>query len=278
VTGKWLGKAAVLWALDEARTKDGKDVPAALVSTLIAVARFASEDGTGAYPSARDVATLTRKSMRQAQRDIDGLEKLGLILRGDQRKAIHIPFHHRPIVYDLPIGPYDTHDVAPTTYRVSRYDTHDAGIRHPRRTKRSGTDREDSAVLRSGAGAPRSAAQPGKASVCDSCRSGDHGGCPKVNLDDEMVIFDACPCWCSDFRCGCPNCQSDDHGSCLSRSHCYCNVCNAALTSECDDGNCEKCPVLLADGETWCMDSCHDAERGSWQIGHPPTKAWLVQA
>ena len=78
--GKWLSRPAVLWAALEA-----PDAPARLVSTPIAVAIYAGEDGRGAYPSASTVAATTRKSETQAKRDIAELEKLGLLQPGDRR-------------------------------------------------------------------------------------------------------------------------------------------------------------------------------------------------
>jgi hypothetical protein len=78
MTGKWLSKPAVLWAMDEA---DG--VPARLRSTLFAVARYADEDGRGAYPAATEVARITGKSEAQARRDMTELVKLSQLLPGD---------------------------------------------------------------------------------------------------------------------------------------------------------------------------------------------------
>jgi hypothetical protein len=130
---RWLGKAAVLWVLDEA-----PGVPPELVSTLLAYARYASEDGRGSYPATEVVAAHTRKSKRQAVRDIDALESRGLLVRGDQRKVAHIRKDRRPVVYDLPLpargDAHDTpHGVTPTTPRnghgvtpvTARGDTHD---------------------------------------------------------------------------------------------------------------------------------------------------------
>ncbi len=94
--GRWLSRAAVLWALHEA-----PDVPARLVSTLIAIAAYAGEDGRGAYPSGATVAILTRKSESQAKRDVAELEKLGLLLAGDERIVKDIRADRRPNVYDL---------------------------------------------------------------------------------------------------------------------------------------------------------------------------------
>lgn len=103
---KWLGKDAVLWAFDEA-----EKVPARLVSTLLAVARYADADGCGAHPSAATVASLTRKSESQAKRDIAELERRGLLLPGDDRIVRDIRADRRPKVYNLPMPrrvPQDT--------------------------------------------------------------------------------------------------------------------------------------------------------------------------
>jgi hypothetical protein len=96
VTGKWLSKPAVLWAMDEA---DG--VPARLQSTLVAVARYADEDGCGAWPSARQVASITRKSEAQAKRDMAALARLGALLPGDPGLVKDIRADRRPNVWDL---------------------------------------------------------------------------------------------------------------------------------------------------------------------------------
>jgi len=112
VTGKWLSKNAVLWVLDEA-----PDVPARLVSTLIAVARYTGTDGRGARAAASEIARCTRKSERQAQRDIAELEQLGLLRRGDPRLAAHIPANFRPNVYDIPL------DTSPMSYQAGKLDT-----------------------------------------------------------------------------------------------------------------------------------------------------------
>ncbi len=105
MTGKWLSKSAVLWVMDEA-----PDVPARLVSTLLAVARHADQDGRGAYPSASAIAACTRKSERQAKRDLAELVQRGLLTRGDQRIVAGIRADKRPSVYDLAMTRGDTHD------------------------------------------------------------------------------------------------------------------------------------------------------------------------
>lgn len=98
VSGKWLSKAAVLWALDEAG-----DIPPRLVATLIAVARYAGEDGRGAHPSAATIAAHIRKNERNTKKDLAELARLGLLLPGDHRLVAHIRADKRPAVYDLPM-------------------------------------------------------------------------------------------------------------------------------------------------------------------------------
>ena len=95
---RWLGKAAVLWVLYEA-----PDVPAHLLSTLLAVAASTGADGKGAYISAATVAQLTRKTERTAKKDLAELTRLGLLLPGNQRIVAHIRSDRRPNVYDLPM-------------------------------------------------------------------------------------------------------------------------------------------------------------------------------
>lgn len=76
---RWVNAAAVEWVLYEVH------VSAKLVSTFLAVASFIGTDGRGAYPSTETVAKMTTKSERQTQRDLDALEALGLLVRGNQR-------------------------------------------------------------------------------------------------------------------------------------------------------------------------------------------------
>jgi hypothetical protein len=102
---RWLGKAPVLWVLD-----DAPGVPPHLVSTLIAVARYASSDGIGAYPSAATVAMHTRKSERQAKRDLGELARIGLLLPGDPRIVAALRADQRPNVYNLAMPRGDAHD------------------------------------------------------------------------------------------------------------------------------------------------------------------------
>jgi len=96
MTGKWLSKPAVLWAMDEAA-----GVPPRLRFTLVAVARYAGLDGCGAYPSLGQIAWITGKSVAQVSRDIAGLVKLGVLLPGDPGLVKEIRADRRPKVYDL---------------------------------------------------------------------------------------------------------------------------------------------------------------------------------
>jgi endogenous inhibitor of DNA gyrase (YacG/DUF329 family) len=118
----WLSKPALLWAFDEA-----PEVPARLVSTLLAVARYAGTDGRGSHPSAATLAAMTRKTERQAKRDLAELEKLKLVRRGNQRTVAYIRADRRPTVYDLAMPRGDTHDTPSgghgVTPRVERGDT-----------------------------------------------------------------------------------------------------------------------------------------------------------
>ncbi len=110
----WLSKRAVLWALDEAAS-----VPPHLVSALIAVARYAGEDGRGAHPSALTVAGHIRKTERTAKKDLAELRQLGLLLPGDQRIVAAIRADKRPFVYDLPMPRGVAQDTPSTGHGVS---------------------------------------------------------------------------------------------------------------------------------------------------------------
>ena len=100
---KWLSVPAVLWAMDEAPGVPPGGLPARLRSTLFAVARYADEDGRGAYPSLAQVAWITGKSESQAGRDVAALAKLGVLLPGDPGLVKEIRADRRPKVHDLPM-------------------------------------------------------------------------------------------------------------------------------------------------------------------------------
>ena len=115
MTGRWLSKAAVLWVLYEA-----PGVPAHLLSTLIAVAAHTDQDGKGAYISAATAAEITRKTERNAKKDLAELTRLGLLLPGNQRIVAHIRADRRPNVYDLPMPRGVAHDTPPSPNGVSQ--------------------------------------------------------------------------------------------------------------------------------------------------------------
>lgn len=87
---------AMNWVLTQA-----PDLPASLQPVLMGLASHAHGDGTHAYPSQDRLAFYARKSERQIRRDLEQLEELGLIERGDQRVVAHIDPRHRPIVWNL---------------------------------------------------------------------------------------------------------------------------------------------------------------------------------
>jgi hypothetical protein len=177
---KWLSKAAVLWALD-----DAPEVPPHLVSTLIAVARYAGEDGRGAYPSALTVAQHTRKSERQAKRDLAELSRLGLLTPGDNRIVAAIRADQRPNVWDLAMLRGDTHDtpssangVSPMTGRGDIQGPHGVSPMSPEEIlNRSGKGVRGA----NRAAAPRHA-KP-KPTRCAMCRIGDHPHCTGCDCD-----------------------------------------------------------------------------------------------
>lgn len=120
---------AMTWALEEA-----PDVPAQLVSTLIALANHAGRDGSACYPSQETIAKYTRKTVRQVRRDLDKLVELQLIRPGDQRHVAHFRPDHRPLVWDLAMDrkrpdtdvlPRSGDDRTPVTERPDMGDRHD---------------------------------------------------------------------------------------------------------------------------------------------------------
>lgn len=87
---------AIAWAIE-----DAPDVPAQCVAVLVALANRANEDGRDAYPSVDRLAHAARKSERSVQRDLDTLESLKLIRKGDQRAVFRFRPDRRPTVWDL---------------------------------------------------------------------------------------------------------------------------------------------------------------------------------
>jgi hypothetical protein len=87
---------AVAWVLN-----DAPDLPAHCVGVMVGLANHADPDGKGAFAAQGRLSGYSRKTDRQVRRDLEQLESLGLIRRGDQRLVAHIPADKRPIVWDL---------------------------------------------------------------------------------------------------------------------------------------------------------------------------------
>jgi hypothetical protein len=107
---------AMTWVLE-----DAPDLPAHLVSTLMALANHADRNGQGAYPAQSAIAWYTRQTARTVRRSLRELETLGLVREGDQRLVGHIRADRRPVVYDLAMdrkrSREDTDDRTPTSVR-----------------------------------------------------------------------------------------------------------------------------------------------------------------
>lgn len=86
----------MVWVLE-----DCPNLPPHLVAPLMGLANHADQNGRGAYCSTSTVAWYTRKGRDASRDDLDKLVELGLIRRGDQRMALHLPAGDRPVVYDL---------------------------------------------------------------------------------------------------------------------------------------------------------------------------------
>lgn len=171
MTGRWLSKAAVLWVLYEA-----PGVPAHLLSTLIAVAAHTDQDGKGAYISAATVAEITRKTERNARKDLAKLTRLGLLLPGNQRIVAHIRADRRPNVYDLPMPrgvaqdtPSSPNGVSQATARGVAQSPNGVSRATPEEVlKTSGTARGRASADGARAGAPEPAT-PRRAPPCPEC-------------------------------------------------------------------------------------------------------------
>ena len=98
MTGATLGMSleAMIWALEQA-----PDVPHQCVGVLMGLANHADPQGRGAYAGQKLLAGYARKGDRSVRNDLTPLLALGLIRKGDQSLAAHIPADCRPIVYDL---------------------------------------------------------------------------------------------------------------------------------------------------------------------------------
>jgi hypothetical protein len=91
---------AVSWALNSADVKDATEV-----LVLIGIANHAAKDGTGSRAGQATLAHYARCSDRTVRRKLSALEGRGVIRRGDQRAAAHIPANVRPVVWDLVMLP-----------------------------------------------------------------------------------------------------------------------------------------------------------------------------
>lgn len=91
-----MSNEAFTWAL-----RDAPGVPAHAVAVLFGLANHADPRGRGAYPSQPTLAGYARKKVRQVRRDIEALEELGLIRRGNQAYVAFLPPDKRPVVWDL---------------------------------------------------------------------------------------------------------------------------------------------------------------------------------
>lgn len=89
---------AMIWALEQA-----PDVPPQCVGVLMGLANHADSQGRGVYAGQKLLASYARKSDRSVRNDLTQLMALGLIRKGDQSLAEHIPADCRPVVYDLPL-------------------------------------------------------------------------------------------------------------------------------------------------------------------------------
>ena len=118
MSGRWFNSAAVEWVLYDAPA----DLSPGLVLTLAVVASFTGTDGRAAYPSAATVAMLTRKSEKQARRDLHELVKRGLLSAGDRRAVQKLRADRRPDVWDLPESAREY--IGRHRKRTSRLDTH----------------------------------------------------------------------------------------------------------------------------------------------------------
>ncbi len=96
------------WALKKAAVPD--DPLAHLV--LIGLADHADDDGTGAFPSVRTLASYARCTTRTVQAKLRVLEAVCLIRRGDQRLVERLPANRRPVVWDLVMDGEDHAPVA----------------------------------------------------------------------------------------------------------------------------------------------------------------------
>lgn len=87
---------AINWVVE-----DAPDLPPHLFAVLLGLANHADHNGRGSYAGQKTLAWYSRKGHRAVRSDVDALEELGLIRRGDQRMVLHLPPDERPVVWDL---------------------------------------------------------------------------------------------------------------------------------------------------------------------------------
>ncbi|WP_371409761.1 hypothetical protein OG423_14240 [Micromonospora zamorensis] len=161
---------AIRWVLE-----DAPDLPSHLVSPLVALADSAAPDGTGAFLGQPEIAWRTRKALRNSRKDIDSLEKLGLIREGDQSLAQYIRSDRRPTVYDLAMerkrGPRPSDEGMQASPRTGSHGGMPASPREPS-DGMSASPRSDA---RGDAGDLSRNGQSGREGMHTSSREG-HGG------------------------------------------------------------------------------------------------------
>lgn len=170
-----MSSTAVHWAMYRARTSE-----AAHKLVLMALANHADKHGRGAYPSAGTIAEAMQLSVRTVQRYLVALEEDGLIVRGDQARAAHIPPRHRPIVYDLAIrqgdvspGGSDTSPGADPIRQRTRSDTSPVSYKpktnqelNPRAESSPGLPPSPTALRAAELAACEHGAPPGRCALC----------------------------------------------------------------------------------------------------------------
>lgn len=91
---------AVLWAVRSAPIADAVEW-----AVLVAMAEAADQDGCNSYQSRQTIGAMIKVDAKTVGRRQGAMEKRGLLGRGDQSAASHIPADVRPVVWDLMI-PY----------------------------------------------------------------------------------------------------------------------------------------------------------------------------
>ncbi|WP_198036871.1 helix-turn-helix domain-containing protein [Nocardia sp. BMG51109] len=90
---------ACRWAARTAKTQGGSEK-----CVLLVMAEIADEEGRGVRVSQSTLVERCEFAERTVRRALEGLEKQGLIRRGDQSLVQHLPAGQRPVVWDLAVG------------------------------------------------------------------------------------------------------------------------------------------------------------------------------